>query len=154
VSASERASWQREGPSATPGLVFLSSEGGDVSAVRVASALLQHRGVIVGVMSGCVLAALAVGLLLPRTYTAVSSFIPQSRRASTSLLGIAEQFGLSVPVGDRWGEPGLLRGVSQVRRSSALQWTAAIRSRPIPALSVARLMEITEHEEDGAFEAR
>jgi len=104
-----------------------------------ASALLQHRGVIVGVMSGCVLAALAVGLLLASDVHGCVFLHPPVSESLDVSLGIAEQFGLSVPVGDAGENPAFLRGVSQVPGDPRpLQWTAAIRSRPIPALSVAR----------------
>lgn len=71
-----------------------------MSLLGLLNVLLRRRGLIV---STAVLAALLVGvviLILPRTFTAESGLTPQSRRPTSSLLGVAAQFGLVLPGSD------------------------------------------------------
>jgi uncharacterized protein involved in exopolysaccharide biosynthesis len=81
------------------------SNGGEVSLLGLLNVLLRHRGLIA---STAVLAALLVGVLIlivPRTFTAESGLTPQSRRPTSSLLGVAAQFGLVLPGADAAQSP-------------------------------------------------
>ena len=74
--------------------------GRELSALRLLTALLQHRRLIIATT---LLVPLAVGtalLLKPHTYTARASFIPYVKSAQSSLSGLAAQLGVSVPGGD------------------------------------------------------
>ncbi len=71
-----------------------------MSLLAIANVLLRYRGLIAGTVVGLTLVVAVVTLLLPRTYTAHATLTPQSRRPSTSLSGLASQFGLALPLGD------------------------------------------------------
>jgi uncharacterized protein involved in exopolysaccharide biosynthesis len=68
-----------------------------VTLTRVASAALRHRRLLLVWTIGAALVVSAVTLLLPRTYTSTSSFIPQARRSQGNLSGIASQLGIPIP---------------------------------------------------------
>jgi tyrosine-protein kinase Etk/Wzc len=70
----------------------------EVSFLAIANVLLRHRQLVLG--SGLLVFALVVGitLLLPRSYTSRSSFMPQTRTQAGALTGLAAQFGLSLPL--------------------------------------------------------
>lgn len=65
-----------------------------VTITRLASTVLRHRRSLVFWSVGAALVVAVVTLLLPRTYTSVSTFIPQARRSQGNLSGIASQLGL------------------------------------------------------------
>lgn len=71
-----------------------------MSLLAIANVLLRYRGLIAGTVVGLTLVVAVVTLLLPRTYTAHATLTPQSRRPTTSLSGLASQFGLALPLGD------------------------------------------------------
>jgi uncharacterized protein involved in exopolysaccharide biosynthesis len=66
---------------------------------------------------GLLMFALVAGLTLyfPRTYTSRSSFMPQARKASSSLSGIAAQFGLAMPTADGSQSPAFYGDLVQSR---------------------------------------
>jgi tyrosine-protein kinase Etk/Wzc len=70
----------------------------EVSFLAIANVLLRHRQLVLG--SALLVFALVVGiiLLLPRSYTSESSFMPQTRTQSGSLTGLAAQFGFALPL--------------------------------------------------------
>jgi len=61
--------------------------------------------------------ALVAGLTLyfPRTYTARSTFMPQTRKQSSSLSGIAAQFGLAMPTTEASQSPAFYADLVQSR---------------------------------------
>jgi uncharacterized protein involved in exopolysaccharide biosynthesis len=66
--------------------------------LRLGASALRHRRYTLLLPVLVVAATLSVSLLLPRTYTAVTSFVPQSQDASLSrLAGLAAQFGVAIP---------------------------------------------------------
>jgi uncharacterized protein involved in exopolysaccharide biosynthesis len=80
---------------------FRAEKGGaeeEVSFLAIANVLLRYRRLVFG--TALLVFALIVGiiLLLPRTYTARSTFMPQSRTQAGSLSGIAAQFGFNLPL--------------------------------------------------------
>ncbi len=68
-----------------------------VTLTRLASAALRHRRLLLLWSCGAAFAVAAVTLLLPRTYTSTSSFIPQARRSQGNFSGIASQLGIPIP---------------------------------------------------------
>ncbi len=80
------------------------TSGGEVSFVRFLSVLLRERRIVAGLAAAAAFLVVAVTLVLPRTYTAQSSFLPQTTEGDLSrLAGLAAQFGFSVSAG-RGGE--------------------------------------------------
>jgi uncharacterized protein involved in exopolysaccharide biosynthesis len=75
----------------------LSRDPDQISLLSVATAVLRHRGLVVAVIGLCLLAGAALALLPRRQYVVTSSLMPQTRKAPSSLSGLAAQFGLSVP---------------------------------------------------------
>lgn len=74
-----------------------------VSLLRIASTVMRHRGLVVGLALLCFALVVLRALIVPRTYSTRSSFVAQSDNAPLNLSGIAAQFGLSLPGG---GEAG------------------------------------------------
>ena len=87
----------------------------ELSFLRLANVVLRHRRMVVG--WGLLVFALVVGLTLyfPRTYTSRSSFMPQARKATSSLSGIAAQFGLAMPTSDGSQSPAFYADLVQSR---------------------------------------
>ncbi len=87
----------------------------ELSFLRLANVVLRHRRMVVG--WGLLVFALVVGLTLyfPRTYTSRSSFMPQARKATNSLSGIAAQFGLAMPTSDGSQSPAFYADLVQSR---------------------------------------
>lgn len=67
----------------------------------LATVLLRHRRrLVLWPLYGAIIAA-AITLLLPRTFLATAAFTPQSgNRGTSTISGIAAQFGVVVPTGD------------------------------------------------------
>ncbi len=78
----------------------VSTEIVEVSPFRLLVLALRHRGLIA--RWAFLVAVLVVGitLILPRSWTVSTSFLPQSRRTPTNLAGLAAQFGVAIPVSD------------------------------------------------------
>jgi uncharacterized protein involved in exopolysaccharide biosynthesis len=78
-----------------------SEKGGledEVSFLAIANVLLRHRRLVLGwALLGLIL-VVGIALLLPRHYTARSSFMPQTRTQAGSLTGLAAQFGFALPL--------------------------------------------------------
>jgi len=76
----------------------VSTESPVISLLGLITVLLRNRVLIARVIGLVALAVIVTGLLLPRSYTATASFIPQSRRSPLSTVsGFAAQFGLALP---------------------------------------------------------
>ncbi|HEY7637570.1 MAG TPA: Wzz/FepE/Etk N-terminal domain-containing protein [Gemmatimonadales bacterium] len=80
---------------------FRSERGGpevEVSFLAIANVLLRYRRLVIG--AALLVFALVVGitLVLPRSYTSRSSFMPQTRSQTGSLSGLAAQFGFTLPL--------------------------------------------------------
>ncbi len=72
-------------PARTPDLSLLAL----VNVVLAARRLVVGTGLALAILTGVVL------LLLPRTWTSTSVFMPQGRRAPSAISGLAAQFGLA-----------------------------------------------------------
>ena len=75
--------------------------GPQLSLLTLVTTALEYR---VSILRWAVVTAVLVvlvGLMLPRSYTVSASFVPQARRAPSSLSGLATQLGISIP-----SEPG------------------------------------------------
>lgn len=76
-----------------------------LSPLALATILLRRR---VGILRSALLLAIVVGsaiLTQPRHFTSRGSFLPQARRQSAGLSGLAAQFGLAVPTQDGGQSP-------------------------------------------------
>jgi uncharacterized protein involved in exopolysaccharide biosynthesis len=76
-----------------------------LSLIHLLTVLLRYRVSIVLIAAAAMALTVGIGLLGKRTWTSTASFIPQSRRASSNLEGIAAQFGVAVPSGDAGQSP-------------------------------------------------
>ena len=69
----------------------------ELSLLSAVNVLLRRRALVVGIMLAVVAAVLAVRLLLPRSYTSTTSFVPQTNRNTPSSGGgLAAQLGQSM----------------------------------------------------------
>lgn len=87
------------------GLLGQDAREPTVSLLEVATFLLRHRRLT---LWAPMLAALIVGVVLsftPVTYTSSASFMPQQSKFSSSLSGLAAQFGVAVPRNDQQDSP-------------------------------------------------
>ena len=91
----------REGPTGAGAPVRhaqRSMEDDEISLLELGNVFLRRRGTILRTVLVVTLAALAFILLTPRTFTAVTSFVPQSPGGGGSgLRGLAGQFGFALP---------------------------------------------------------
>ena len=69
----------------------------DVSILGIVNAVLRRRWVILTAVIGVTALLVGFALVRKRVSISTSSFMPEQQRASTSLSGIASQFGLSIP---------------------------------------------------------
>ena len=88
-----------------PGSVRSGTGGSEISLIRLLNIVLAHRTLVVACALLLFLVVVIVTLLLPRTYTATSSFTPQSERLASNLAGIAAQFGVPLPSADAGASP-------------------------------------------------
>ena len=90
------------------------------AVLPLANVLLRERRLLVRLPLTLAVLVVCVGLLLPRSYTAVASFAPQSAGGSlSSLTGLAAQFGIAVPTDEAANSPDfyadLLRSAQLLR---------------------------------------
>lgn len=92
-------------------------EPDEISLVRMVNVVLRHRRTIVGL---AVLGALLFGsvvLLMPASYTSRASFAPQSGGAMPSnLAGLAQQFGVSLPMSEGSQSPQFYAELLRTRK--------------------------------------
>lgn len=71
---------------------------GELKFADMRTFIRRNRKMMAGVIGTILLVGLPIILLIPRTYTASASFVPQGAgSAGGQLSGLAQQFGLSVP---------------------------------------------------------
>ncbi len=80
-------------------------ESEEVSTLGLAIVVLRYRALVLLTALLAVAIVVPVTLLLPRTYTSESSFMPQAKKSPTSLSGLAAQFGFSLPATDPGQSP-------------------------------------------------
>lgn len=70
-----------------------------VSLLLIASVVMRHRGLVVGMALLIFSLVTLRALIAPRTYSANASFVAQSENSALNLSGLAAQFGLALPGG-------------------------------------------------------
>src|SRR5205085_5172121 len=85
----------------TPGVpAGFADERSDLSIFDFLTPLLRQRRIVVGLPLVVTVLTIVVSLLLPSTYTATTTFVPETRpqmRLPQGLAGIAGQFGIALP---------------------------------------------------------
>lgn len=92
-------------PPSTHPLPATDAGDADVSLLAIANVLLRYRGLVIRTVVVLTLIVAVATLLVFRTYTAHATLTPQSRRPTTTLSGLASQFGLALPLGDGGQSP-------------------------------------------------
>ncbi|MEP6573561.1 MAG: Wzz/FepE/Etk N-terminal domain-containing protein [Gemmatimonadota bacterium] len=90
-------------------------ERDEISLLALMNVALRRRRLVVGL---ALLFGLVIGvmlLVLPRWYTANSSFIVQARKLPTNISGLAAQFGLSLPGADASQSPAFYQDLLDSR---------------------------------------
>ena len=87
----------------------------EISILGVLVAVLRRRGLVALVAVSLAAVVVTVLLLLPRTYTAESSFMPQTKKSPTSLTGLAAQFGFNLPATDPGQSPAFYADLATSR---------------------------------------
>ena len=77
----------------------------EVSLLALANVLLRYRGLVIGTAVALTLVVAVATLLVARTFTTHATLTPQSRRSTTTLTGLASQFGLALPLADGGQSP-------------------------------------------------
>ncbi len=78
----------------------------ELSLLGIVNVLLRHRRIVIGLPVVLAFLVVGVGLVLPRTWTAKATFMPQSNAGSLSrLAGLAAQLGVNVPTEDPGQSP-------------------------------------------------
>jgi uncharacterized protein involved in exopolysaccharide biosynthesis len=80
-------------------------EGAQPTMAEVLGQLRRHRRLVVLWCAFCVLAIVIVTLVRGPTYTARTSFVPQSRRNASLAAGVAAQLGFALPGQDQTQSP-------------------------------------------------
>lgn len=92
-------------PVVLPGPPPWYEEGDEISLLSLASVLLRHRWLVLGLPAAFLFLVGSCTLVQPRTFTSTGAFVPQTGTGSSQLgrlAGVASQFGVSVPA----AEPG------------------------------------------------
>jgi uncharacterized protein involved in exopolysaccharide biosynthesis len=87
----------------------------EIPFLGLVNVLLRHRHLVVGLSLLCFTAAVVIALVLPRTFTARSAFMPQTRKPMSSLTGLAAQFGLALPTAETSQTPAFYADLLQNR---------------------------------------
>lgn len=93
----------------------LPAQEEEVPFLGLVNVLLRHRHLVLGVTLLCFAAAVVLTLLSPRSFTASSAFMPQTRKATSSLSGLAAQFGFTLPTGETQQTPAFYADLVQSR---------------------------------------
>lgn len=92
------------------------SAASEISLIRLINIVLDYRTLVAACSLGLFVLVVLVTLVLPRTYTVVSSFTPQSERMPSNLAGIAAQFGVALPAPDAGANPDFYVELLESRR--------------------------------------
>jgi uncharacterized protein involved in exopolysaccharide biosynthesis len=112
--------------------------GPEFGLLPALNVVLRFRRSVIGL--ALLLSALAVGmtLVLPRTYTSVTTFMPQTNRMNAGLSGLAAQLGVSVPTSDVGQSPAfyvdLLTARQTLEGAVATPYAAAVGDDKRPML--------------------
>lgn len=80
-------------------------ESEELSALGLAIVVLRYRALVLLTAVLTVAVVVGVTLLLPRTYTSDSTFMPTAKKTPTGLSGLAAQFGFTLPTTDPGQSP-------------------------------------------------
>ncbi|MGH7628499.1 MAG: Wzz/FepE/Etk N-terminal domain-containing protein [Gemmatimonadales bacterium] len=86
-----------------------------VTVIGLLSVVLRARRMIAAIMLVSVVATVLVGLLLPRTWTSSASFMPESRRPTGGLSGLAAQLGINLPLTEASQSPAFYADLLESR---------------------------------------
>jgi uncharacterized protein involved in exopolysaccharide biosynthesis len=75
------------------------------TVVTALSAILRQRRMIMALVLGATALTVVISLLLPRTFTAAASFMPESRKPTGGLSGLAAQLGINLPLTEATQSP-------------------------------------------------
>lgn len=92
-----------------------SWDGRDPSLLVWVNVLLRYRYLIAGLAIGFAVVALAASLLQTRMYASDASFAATSRRATSSISGVAAQLGLSISTADAAQSPAFYADLAKSR---------------------------------------
>lgn len=92
-------------PAGSPGRPRRPADPDEISVLSLVNTILRHRGLVVGVAVVSLLTLVGLTLLGPRTYVSSSAVLPRSRNVASNLAGLAEQFGLTVPMTENTESP-------------------------------------------------
>ena len=87
----------------------------EISFLGALAAVLRHRALVLitaVLTAGAVVTAI---LLMPRTYTSESSFMPQAKKTGAGLSGLAAQFGFALATGDAGQSPAFYADLATSR---------------------------------------
>ncbi len=104
----------------------------EISVLTLVNTLLRQRRLIARITLALVIVVGALSLSSKRTYTATTSITTQTGRSSagSSLLGLAAQFGVSIPTGDAAQSPAYY---AQILKSRQIFAAVARADVPYPA---------------------
>lgn len=85
------------------------------SVFSVLNVLLRHRLLVAACTIALPLAAAALVMMQPRTYTSTAVVVPQSRRLPSNLGGLAAQFGVALPTADATQSPSFYADLARSR---------------------------------------
>jgi uncharacterized protein involved in exopolysaccharide biosynthesis len=87
----------------------------EVSFLGLANVVLRYRGLVALTALITALIVVSVVLILPRTYTSQSTFMPQAKKNPTGLSGLAAQFGFTLPLTDPGQSPAFYADLATSR---------------------------------------
>jgi uncharacterized protein involved in exopolysaccharide biosynthesis len=87
----------------------------ELSLLGLANVLLRHRRLVGGLSLLGVALAVGITLLLPRSFTSRSGFMPQTRNPTAALSGLAAQFGLALPTSEGGQSPSFYADLLESR---------------------------------------
>lgn len=91
------------------------SSVGEVSLLHMVNSVLRHGPFLVLFVCACVASLVFKTLATPRSYTATAMLVPQSRSGSSTVSGLAAQFGFTVPGSDVAQTPAFYADLVQSR---------------------------------------
>ena len=96
-------------------LALAGATDDELTVAEVLAFFRRRRLTIAGVAAVITLLALAVILLLPRSYAAAASFTPEGRSSQSSFAGLASQFGVNIAGADANKSPAFYADLLQSR---------------------------------------
>lgn len=114
--------------------VIPSEQANELSVVGALNEILRQRLLIAACGIATFLLVVLVVFIIPRKFSASSSFIPQSRRAASSLAGIAAQFGVPMAGADPGQSPAFYADLIKTREIlgpvvDARYWAPVLNAR-------------------------